>query len=100
MNNRFLTNMSPLASTNYLRFQQESPFEKPDQKTESVSEGYYAGQQEMVSGLSEGILSALGAIAGAYTKKRQQDQEKSDAEKAKEKEFERMKELARIMKGS
>jgi hypothetical protein len=94
-----LSGLTPVELGNALRFSEKKPLEMIDQNPEEVAKGFYEGQQQMVSGITEGIMSALNNLFGAYQSKqlkKQATEEKSAADLA---DFEKQKVLAQILAG-
>lgn len=96
--NKLLASLTPIKSENALRFYQDEPIELEDQNTEAPAIGFAEGRTQMISGITEGIMSALGNIAGAYMKHKAGQQAKADETAAGNLQFERMKQLAELMR--
>jgi hypothetical protein len=84
-----LASLTPLAFDEGIRFSPNYSFSIVKSNPEVVTEGFIKGRNEMVGSITEGALSALGSISGAYTAAR--DEKK--ALEAEERKFEREKEL-------
>jgi hypothetical protein len=93
-----LAGLSPLQSTNALRIRANKPLETVDQNTELPSAGFQSGRTQMLQGITEGIMSALGQVAGAYTKHKADQRGKIEKEEDQKLEFDRLKKLAEIMR--
>lgn len=98
MNYPTLSGLSPIKSENALRFSQEKPIELEDQNTEAPIEGYHSGRTAMVKGITDGLMSLLGNITGSYMKMKAGQQAKIDEQAASELQFEKLKQLAELMK--
>jgi hypothetical protein len=89
-----LASFRPLGG-NALRFQANAPLEFEEQGSGDVANKYWEGRVASTQNITDGILSALNSISAAYTKSRQ----KKDDEAASQLEFERKKELQKIISG-
>jgi hypothetical protein len=94
-----LSGLTPVELGNALRFSEKKPLEMIDQNPEEVAKGFYEGQQQMVSGITEGIMSALNNIFGAYQKKKQEQDQKIEKNASDLADFERQKVLNQILAG-
>jgi hypothetical protein len=61
-----LANLTPIKFGSALQFKADDPMKFLEQRPEIVMEGFLKGQQQMVEGISQGALSALGSVTGAY----------------------------------
>ncbi len=100
MKHPVLAGLSPLQSTNALRISANKPLETIDQNTELPSVGFQSGRTQMIQGITEGIMSALGQVAKAYSKHKAGQQDKIEKEEDQKLEFDRLKTLAEIMRNS
>jgi hypothetical protein len=76
-----LANLNPISLGEGLRFQADAPMKFIEQRPEVVMEGILKGRQQMAESITEGALSALGNITGAFKEERQakkEAQEKAD----------------------
>jgi hypothetical protein len=90
-----LASLAPLAFDGGIRFSPNYSFSIVKSNPEVVTEGFIKGRNEMVGSITEGALSALGSVTGAYTAAR--DEKK--ALEAEERKFGREKELATLKLG-
>lgn len=91
-----LASLAPVTFGEGLRFSRQTPLEMRDQRPEAVAEGFYKGQQQLVEGISTGILSGLGKVVDAYTTRRQKEIDKKEQENQSEIEHKRAVEIAQI----
>jgi hypothetical protein len=91
-----LASLAPVTFGEGLRFSRQTPLEMRDQRPEAVAEGFYKGQQQLVEGISTGILAGLGKVVDAYTTRRQKEIDKTEQEKQSEIEHDRAVEIAQI----
>lgn len=61
-----LASLNPIQFGSALQFRADEPMRFLEQRPEVVMEGFLKGQQQMVEGISQGALSALGSVTGAY----------------------------------
>ena len=90
-------NLQPVQSENSVRFVQNKPLELLDQNISAPSVGYHSGKTAMTQSIMDGILSAVGSLTGAYTKKRKEDQDKADAQSEQSSQDELLKKLSELL---
>jgi len=76
-----LANLNPISLGEGIRFQADAPMKFIEQRPEVVMEGIMKGRQQMVEGITEGAMSALGSVTGAFKEARlekKEAQEKAD----------------------
>jgi hypothetical protein len=76
-----LAKLNPLSIGGGLQFQANQPMQFKEQNPEVVAEGIMKGRQQMAESITEGALSALGNVTGAFKEARQEKkeaQEKAD----------------------
>jgi hypothetical protein len=71
-----LASLTPLAFDGGIRFSPNYSFSIVKSNPEVVTEGFIKGRNEMVGSITEGALSALGSVTGAYTENKQKEEER------------------------